>query len=241
MNVVDQFTMAFLINFLPPNLRTKVLESNPTTMKQCVYNAHEIQRMIWDKTRVGSTTQKAKVFAVEEEAPASDLEELLVNLMKKHWPPKPNNANCKAMAATKGKARTPRMETTPMGTPPTPKRSATTVASSTTAWRTATPGRPTRPRATLPRENRSTRKESNSTTHQEEPVRSNPQLPYPPQGHRIFPIGSERVPSSGPRKDLQLCNVNLFAFNRVNKHFFQSLLIFPEYGTIQRKSAQNLA
>ena len=33
-NVVDQFTMAFLINFLPPNLRTKVLESKPTTMKQ---------------------------------------------------------------------------------------------------------------------------------------------------------------------------------------------------------------
>ena len=32
-NVVDQFTMAFLINFLLPNLRTKVLESKPTSMK----------------------------------------------------------------------------------------------------------------------------------------------------------------------------------------------------------------
>ena len=86
--------MAFLINFLPPNLQTKVLESKPTTMKECVYNAHEIQRMIRDKSRpVGSTTQKAKVFAVEEDASTSDLEELLINLMKKHLPPKPNNAN----------------------------------------------------------------------------------------------------------------------------------------------------
>ena len=142
------------------------------------------------------------------------------------------------------------MGTTPTATPPTPRRSVTTVASSTTAWRTASPGRPTRPRATPPRENRSTRKVIKWTTHLEEAVRSNPPLlfsalpctlPCPPQGRRIFPIGSERVPSSGPWKDLQLCNVNLFAFNCVNKHFFQSLLIFPEHGTNQRKSARNLA
>ena len=129
-NVVDQFTMAFLVNFLPPNLRTKVLESKPANMKQCVYNAHEIQRMIRDKSRPVGVSHKAKVLAVEEDSPPSDLEELFVSLMKKHLPPKPNNAN---------------PGTTPTGTPLPPRRSATTVASSTTAWRTARPGRPTRP------------------------------------------------------------------------------------------------
>ena len=70
--VVDQFTMAFLCNFLPPSLRTKVLESKPTNMKQCVYNAHEIQRMIQDKALpVRVSTQKTKVLAVEEDSPPS--------------------------------------------------------------------------------------------------------------------------------------------------------------------------
>ena len=98
--------MAFLCNFLPPNLRTKVLESKPTNMKQCVYNAHEIQRMIRDKARpVGVSTQKAKVLDVEADSPPSDLEELFINLMKKHLPPKPNNANQQGNGRNKGKGK----------------------------------------------------------------------------------------------------------------------------------------
>ena len=106
-NVMDQFTMAFLINFLAPNLRTKVLESKPTTMKQCVYNAREIQRMIRDKVRpVGSTSQKAKVFSIEpEETPESPLEEMFINLMKKHYGPRPNNANQQGNGRGKGKGK----------------------------------------------------------------------------------------------------------------------------------------
>ena len=63
--------------------------------------------MIRDKARpVGTTFQKAKVFAIEpEEAPDSPLEELFINLMKKHYPAKPNNTNQQNNGRGKGKGK----------------------------------------------------------------------------------------------------------------------------------------
>ena len=48
-NVHNQICMAFLINFLPGELRSKLLEKKPTTIKECLDEAVEYQRFLKDK------------------------------------------------------------------------------------------------------------------------------------------------------------------------------------------------
>ena len=47
--IVDQMGMAFLVNFLSPNLQSKVMEKKPATMNACVKEAAETQWVILDK------------------------------------------------------------------------------------------------------------------------------------------------------------------------------------------------
>ena len=109
-NVVEQFTMAFMINFMPPNLRTKVLEAKPTTLKTAVDKAAEIQCMIKDKSRaVGHSASKTKILVVEEQDdnPTSEVEELFLDLMKKHLHDQANFGNQSGNNRKRGKGKNP--------------------------------------------------------------------------------------------------------------------------------------
>ena len=95
--------MAFLVNFLPPNLRSKVMEKKPTTMKECVKEAIAAQRAARDKSRPVGAPIKTWVLAVEEGSTPADVEEIFINLMKKHLPPKSNSRGNNNRNKSKGK------------------------------------------------------------------------------------------------------------------------------------------
>ena len=122
-NFVDHITMAFVVNFLPPDLPSKVMNKKPATKKECVSTAHEAQRINRDKAQPVGATAKTRVLAVEEGSATSEFEEIFINLMKKHLKEEPTPT---ATTRTRAKARTPSPETTPRGTQQ-PRRSATTV------------------------------------------------------------------------------------------------------------------
>jgi hypothetical protein len=79
-NVLNQICMAFLVNLLPANIRTRVLESKPTTMKECVENAAEVQRHLRDRNRPVGLSNKPQIRALESE---DRLEELMTNVVNK--------------------------------------------------------------------------------------------------------------------------------------------------------------
>ena len=122
-NFVDHITMAFVVNFLPPDLPSKIMNKKPATKKECVSTAHEAQRINRDKAQPVGATAKTRVLAVEEGSATSEFEEIFINLMKKHLKEEPTPT---ATTRTRAKARTPSPETTPRGTQQ-PRRSATTV------------------------------------------------------------------------------------------------------------------
>ena len=49
--IVDTFSFAFMVNLLPPEVRTKVLEQKPTTMADTFDKVDEVQRMLLDEKR----------------------------------------------------------------------------------------------------------------------------------------------------------------------------------------------
>ena len=64
-NVLDKICMAFMTQLLPPEIRAKVLEKNPTTMAQSTEYAAEAQRLIRDKSRpLGTASAKPRVLAI---------------------------------------------------------------------------------------------------------------------------------------------------------------------------------
>ena len=64
-NVLNLMCMAFLNNFLPPDLRSKVLEKKRTTMKECTMEAAKYQRFLLDRP-VGAPL-KPRVLSVDED------------------------------------------------------------------------------------------------------------------------------------------------------------------------------
>ena len=72
-NIVVQITMAFLVNFLPPNLCFKVMEKKPATMKECIMTARKAQQVIRNKARPVGANAKPRVLAVDEGAATSEV------------------------------------------------------------------------------------------------------------------------------------------------------------------------
>ena len=58
--------MVFLINVLPPNLQSKVLEKKSTTMKEFTMEAAEYQRFLVNKTQPAGSPQKPRVLTINE-------------------------------------------------------------------------------------------------------------------------------------------------------------------------------
>ena len=54
-------------NFLPPDLRSKVLEKKRTTMKECTMEAAKYQRFLLDKNRPVGAPLKPRVLSVDED------------------------------------------------------------------------------------------------------------------------------------------------------------------------------
>ena len=65
-NVLNQICMVFLINVLPPNLQSKVLEKKSTTMKEFTMEAAEYQRFLVNKTQPAGSPQKPRVLTIDE-------------------------------------------------------------------------------------------------------------------------------------------------------------------------------
>ena len=63
-NVIDQMCMAFLVNFLPLNLRTKVIEKKLNTIKECITEAAKCQRLVLDKSRPVEAQTRTNVFTI---------------------------------------------------------------------------------------------------------------------------------------------------------------------------------
>ena len=79
-NVLNQICMAFMTQLLLPEIRTQVLEKNPTSMAQSSEFAAEAQRLIRDKTRpLGASGMKPRVLAIQEDVDADSLDALVLN------------------------------------------------------------------------------------------------------------------------------------------------------------------
>jgi len=88
---------------------------------------------------------------------------------------------------------------------------------------------------TMSRANPSTLKEkrpaTRSTPPTTPPTSRTPDLLRYVRG-RIFKIGSEGFPSSGPPEILQLCSTNVCCFDRYNKHFHDHCCCFSQTGNL---------
>ena len=79
-NVLNKICMAFMTQLLPPEIRAKVLEKNPTLMAQSAKYAAEAQRLIRDKSRpIGNMTPKPRVLAIQEDLDEDSLDALVLN------------------------------------------------------------------------------------------------------------------------------------------------------------------
>ena len=89
--------MAFMTQLLLLEIRTKVLEKNPTTVAQNTEYAAEAQRLIRNKTQpLGSDGTKPRVLAILEDIDAEYLDSMVVNAVDHAFKKKnftPNNQN----------------------------------------------------------------------------------------------------------------------------------------------------
>ena len=92
--------MAFTTQLLPPEIRTTVLEKNPETMAQSAEFAAESQKLLRDKSRpIGSTVQKPRVLAIQDDLQEDTLAALVLNAVhrafkKRNFNPGNSNNNC---------------------------------------------------------------------------------------------------------------------------------------------------
>ena len=66
-----------MVNFLPPELRNKVMEKKPTTMAKSAKCPAETQRLLRDKNQHLGASSKPSVLAIQEDD--DQLDDLVVN------------------------------------------------------------------------------------------------------------------------------------------------------------------
>ena len=81
-NVLDHICMTFLVNFLLPEPRNKVMEKKPTTMAESVEIAAEAQRLLKDKNKPLGSITIPKVLASHEGDDVMD--DMLFNVVEKY-------------------------------------------------------------------------------------------------------------------------------------------------------------
>jgi hypothetical protein len=76
---VEQFNMGFMVNMLPPVLRTKVLEKNPRTVNETLDYIQECQKLMLDEKRpTGVDRQAPSVHRLDESTlPEEQLEHII--------------------------------------------------------------------------------------------------------------------------------------------------------------------
>ena len=98
--------MAFMTLLLPPEIRTKVLEKNPTTMAQSAEYAAEVQCLICDKTcPLGNSVPKSWVLAIQDDVDTASLDALVLNAVDHAFKKRnfnPNNRNLGRSPANNG-------------------------------------------------------------------------------------------------------------------------------------------
>ena len=78
-NILNKICMAFMTQLLPPEIRAKVLEKNPTIMAEY---AAEAQRLIRDKSlSIGNATAKPRVLAIQEDLDEDGLDALVLYVL----------------------------------------------------------------------------------------------------------------------------------------------------------------
>ena len=82
-NVLNQICMAFLVNFLSPELRNKVMEKKHTTMAESAKLTAEAQRLLQEKNWPLGSTAKPRVLAIQEDNDKMD--DMLVNAVEKYF------------------------------------------------------------------------------------------------------------------------------------------------------------
>ena len=220
MNVLNKICMAFMTQLLPPEMRAKILEKNPTTMAQSAKYGVEAQRLIRDKSRlIGTTTAKPWVLAIQENLDADDLDALVLNVVdcafkKRNF--NPGSRNQGRLAASNG-------------TKPKSQKQCTycrkTGHGQDDCYACKNDKAPCFNSKGDPYYPKSDADWKGPPTDQQD----QPPLSYPKA--RVFPTGSEFVPDSGPQKDLQLRNVCMYILNHVNKRFLETLHFLFSMGT----------
>ena len=103
-NIIDQIFIAFLVHFLPPNLLSKVQEKKPASMRDCVENAAEHQRIILNQNQPMGSNPQPRILAVE----GTDdpyLEDVIINVLQKHFNKKGHQGNSNPANKGKGKGK----------------------------------------------------------------------------------------------------------------------------------------
>ena len=149
-NVIDQICMAFLVDFLPPDLRSKILEKKPAMMRDCTEAAADHQRIILDINCPLGSNPKPQILAVDEDD--SNWEDTIINAVQKHFNKRGNQTQSNGANKGKGKEKGIYPDRTNPAILPL-ARSAPTARSLDTDPRLATLVRPTSRRATTPKVN----------------------------------------------------------------------------------------
>ena len=102
-NIIDQICMAFLVDFLPPDLRSKILEKKPAMMRDCTEAAADHQRIILDINCPLGSNPKPQILAVDEDD--SNWEDTIINAVQKHFNKRGNQTQSNGANKGKGKGK----------------------------------------------------------------------------------------------------------------------------------------
>ena len=114
-NVIDQFCMAFFVNYLHPDLRSKVMEKNFATIKDCITVAAECQRFLRNKNRPVGAPPKTRGLAADKDLQNPQRDDAVINKAQRHFnksnnPGGPNKSN-------KGKGKSSQSSNNQSGNP----------------------------------------------------------------------------------------------------------------------------